>query len=800
MEIYSVIKPILIEGLQKVVEWYRADGNFFLISIFDQVGFKKREDTEKPYFVVPTSLSSRIIYPVKDESKTLKSAKKDILGEITEKNEGFADGYLAGLSTNELFFLLEKFGGSVPIDQKGDTSVFDLYRIRAAREVIQSNREALGHKDNLLINIDVSGIQHFIYNISSTGALKNLRSRSFFIELLCNHIVLQVLRAYNLHYANVLMNGGGSIYILSGASGRPDSSEQELQEISDSTNTWLLKEFDGMLYAAFSYVSCTDEVLQSNLAGILDELALKAFEAKQTKFKSLIEKGKFEFTEEKDPVYPGCDMCKRDDAGTKYYSIVKDDERIRCSLCERLSKLGSRIPRTRFIYASDKDTEDCLKMVDTYYLFSDTSGNSPCLFAVYEEGEEFHGNLKDGAIPIFARTFTKKNKELPSYVYEEIKKERERINLLLASENDRGAKQSLEEDLDALKDENTATIEYMAQSSAGAKYIAALRMDADNVGKVLHGGFRNGSTLEGISSFSRNLNYFFKLHLEFLCRYGFDRGDKKDVLAVKGENGRNVHVIYAGGDDLFVLGAWSDTACLAIDVGESFTKYTCGNIDMGVSGGITLHNEKFPVSRMAEASLAGLSFAKKNYQPCWMCRDNWVGCPLYELGNCLRKDSMSLFYTGHMAFRKKRLDEIHRPAKYSAEASRLKLALKWKFCDAKGKDLLNVVNEVNDYVIEPLKAFREKGEKVSRGFFHNVLSLVDTWYDEGLMYLPKIVWILQKFKTELRKHVANSEEGESLYDLYEMYLHLHDSKRFSTLYLPLSWNILLMKGENRDED
>lgn len=601
MEIDSVIKPILIEGLQRVIEWYRSDSNFFLRSIFDQVGFKKRGDNEKPYFVVPSSLSSKIVYPVKGEIKTLISAKKDILREITGKNEGFSKEYLDGLSTNQLFFLLEKFGGSVPIDQKGETSVFDVYKIRAAREVIRSNREQLGHKDNLLMNIDVSGIQCFIYNIASTGALKNLRSRSFFIELLCNHIVLRVLMAYNLHYANVLMNGGGSIYILSGGAGGTDGAEEPLHDIRDSINAWLLKEFDGLLYTAFSYVRCTDEALQSNLADIFDELALKAFETKQTKFKSLIDKGSFEFLEEKDPVYPGCDMCKRDDAGTKYYPVDGYEEHIRCSLCNRLSKLGSQIPRTRFIYASDKDTEDCLKMEDTYYLLSDTRRNSPCLFAVYEEGEEFLGHLKDGAIPIFAMTFTKKNKELPSHVYTEIENERERINLLLASENDKGAKQSLEENLDSLNDENTATIEYMAQSSVGAKYIAALRMDADNVGKILHGGFRNGTTLESIASFSRNLNYFFKLHLESFCRYGFDRGDKKDVLAVKGENGRNVHVIYAGGDDLFALGAWSDTACLAIDLGEAFKKYTCGNIDMGVSGVLTLH------------SVEGLRFIMKSF-------------------------------------------------------------------------------------------------------------------------------------------------------------------------------------------
>lgn len=795
MEIDSFIKPILFEGLQKVIGWYRADSNIFLRSIFDQVGFKKRDDTEKPYFVVPSSLSSKIVYPIKDEITNLISAKKNVLREIVEKNEGFSIEYLNGLSTNQLFFLLEKFGSSVPFDEKGENSVFDVYKIRVAHGVIRSNMEGLGHKDNLLINVDVSGIQRFIYNISSTGALKNLRSRSFFIELLCNYIIAKVLRAYNLHYANVLMNGGGSIYILSGGAGITDDSNEALHDISDSINSWLLKEFDGMLYAAFSYVKCTDEALQSNLADIFDELAIKAFEAKQTKFKSLIDKEKFEFLKGTDPVYPGCDMCHRDDT-----QIDRNEERNRCPLCQRLSRIGSLIPQTKFIYESDRDTEDCLKIDDTYYLLSVANRTLPCSFAVYEEGEGFLGHLKDGALPIFARTFTKKNKELRPEVYDEIKNERERINLLLALEKDEGTIKNLEEELDSLKDDNTATIEYMAKSSDGAKYVAALRMDSDNVGKILHGGFRNGLTLEGISSFSRNLNYFFKLHLEFLCRYGFGRGDKKDVLVVKGENGRNVHVIYAGGDDLFALGAWSDTACLAIDIGEAFTKYTCGNIDMGVSGGLTLHNEKFPVSKMAGASLAGLTLAKKNYQPCWMCRDNWVECPLYEIGSCLRKDSISLFYSGHMAFRKKKLDEVHKPVKYSAEATRLKLAVKWKFCDTEAGNLLNVVNEVNDYVIEPLKAFREKGGKVSMGFFHNVLSLLDTWYDDGFMYLPKIVWILQKFKTELRKHATNSEKGESLYDLYEMYLHLHDSKRFSTLYLPLSWNILLMKGGNRDED
>lgn len=798
MDIDNLLKPVFMEGLQKIANWYKADSDYFLRSIFDLVGFRKIYENEAPYFVPPFSLSPKIAYPLRSDEEKLINARKEVLKEIEENHQGLSNAYLTDLSVNQLFFLMEIFGGCVPFDKSGRMSVFDTYRVRAARSVIRSNRDEFGHKDNLLINIDLSGIQSFIYTITATGALKNLRARSFFIELLSNHIVMKVLKAYNLHNCNLLMNGGGSVIILSGSEGLAADSEKTLQTISNGLNSWLLREFDGQLYAAFSYTQCSDEMLDNNLSDVLDNLSTKAFEAKQTKFKSLIDNGMLEFVAISDPRYPGCCSCSKDDAETRYQPVSEYEDREHCSFCKRLIELGSKIPQARFLYACDKDSGDCLKIEDTHYVLSaNINDTSSCAFALYDGTAGFIRHIKDGVTPIFATTYTKKNNELIKEIHGEIQQERDRLSIIISSAGEVKTKKELQDDLDALNDENTATLEYMAKSSQGVKLLAALRMDADNIGKILHGGFRDGISLEGLSSFSRNLNYFFKLYLESICRYGIERTDKSAIFDMREGKGRHVHVIYAGGDDLFALGAWSDTACLSMDVGEAFKKYTCDNVDIGLSGGLTLHHDKFPVSKMAEASMAGLACAKKNFQPCWMCRDNWVECLLFDMGNCGRKDSVALFHTGQLAERKNRLDEQHRAVKYEEEAARLKLALKWRYVKTNSRE---IQNEVDDYVIQPLKAFRHKDMHISRGFFHNVLSLLNTWYDDGLLYLPRIVWILEKFKNELRKHMTNAEDGETLYDLYEMFLHLHDKTRFSTLYLPLFWNILLMKGEHKDEN
>ena len=62
--------------------------------------------------------------------------------------------------------------------------------------------------------MDMSGIQEFIYNISGSKALKSLRSRSFYLELMLEVIVDKLLERLKLTRANLLYTGGGHAYLL----------------------------------------------------------------------------------------------------------------------------------------------------------------------------------------------------------------------------------------------------------------------------------------------------------------------------------------------------------------------------------------------------------------------------------------------------------------------------------------------------------------------------------------------------------------------------------------------------------
>lgn len=591
------------------------------------------------------------------------------------------------------------------------------------------------------------------------------------------------------------MSGGGSINILAGGTTEGEEDQELLHTVADEINTWLLRELNGVLYAAVCCVRCSDEELSHDLSHVLKTLAEKAFAAKQSKFKALINKDLICFIDEGDPVCPGCDICGRDDAGAKIRTIGRDNGAQRCSLCQRLTELGGLLPKAKFIHEAGTDSPGGLKIEETYYLPASEKKDGDCVYAIYEDSDGFIDGLSGGTVALFSSSFATKNKDLSEGGQKKIEEDRAHLHTELRDCSDAEAAADIREELASLEPDGTATLEYLAKSSSGAQLIAAMRMDADNVGKLVYEGFYGDGSLTSLSAFSRNLNYFFKLHLSDLCKNGLKRDENMSFLSPGGKAGRQVHVIYAGGDDLFALGAWSDVAGMAIDISEAFNNYSCNNIDVGLSGGLTLHDARFPVAKMAQESMAGLQVAKKDRQACWMCRDDWSVCPLLDAGRCLRKGATAFFYTSYNAFKKRALDEKHRRPRYSQDLSRLRVSLKWRYYDS---ERAVFINEVEKYVLEPLAAFVDKGENVPATFYHSVLSLLETWYDEGLIYLPRIAWMIQKFRGVLRKYIAGEDSKETLYDLYDTYLHFFDSGRFSTLHLPLSWNILLRKGVKKD--
>ena len=65
-----------------------------------------------------------------------------------------------------------------------------------------------------MYSFDISGIQNFIYTISAKGSLKLLRSRSFYLEMLCEHLIDTILKRLEYSRANLIYSGGGHGYIL----------------------------------------------------------------------------------------------------------------------------------------------------------------------------------------------------------------------------------------------------------------------------------------------------------------------------------------------------------------------------------------------------------------------------------------------------------------------------------------------------------------------------------------------------------------------------------------------------------
>ncbi|MFR8860553.1 MAG: hypothetical protein ACLVH0_00415 [Coprococcus eutactus] len=66
----------------------------------------------------------------------------------------------------------------------------------------------------IIISMDLSGIQDFIYTIHSKDALKTLRARSFYLEIMMEHMIDTLLERLSLSRANLLYAGGGHCYMI----------------------------------------------------------------------------------------------------------------------------------------------------------------------------------------------------------------------------------------------------------------------------------------------------------------------------------------------------------------------------------------------------------------------------------------------------------------------------------------------------------------------------------------------------------------------------------------------------------
>lgn len=163
------------------------------------------------------------------------------------------------------------------------------------------------------------------------------------------------------------------------------------------------------------------------------------------------------------------------------------------------------------------------------------------------------------------------------------------------------------------QDGNLKTFEELAKQSAGIDRIGVLRADVDDLGSTFVRGFvREGDdidknryvTISRTATLSRSLSIFFKYYINDILN------NPSFSLTTNRKGPRNVVIVYSGGDDMFIVGAWDEVLSAAVDIRRAFSRYTGGTLT--ISAGYAFYDYKYPISLMAEETAQLEKRAKAN--------------------------------------------------------------------------------------------------------------------------------------------------------------------------------------------
>ncbi|HAX80742.1 MAG TPA: type III-A CRISPR-associated protein Cas10/Csm1 [Cyanobacteria bacterium UBA11372] len=544
--------------------------------LFDQVKLAEGED-KVHYWPAKAIADSNptIRYPRTESPKPteINSLKQEIQKDLNQLDS--ADCQNLALLT----LILEKFGSFLSFGET-DVALIDLARSTAAvAAAIANNPDA---KELSLVAGDLSGIQNFIYTISSDGALKSLRARSFYLELVAEEIVQQLLEALHLPRTSVVYSGGGNLYLL--ASEPSKNLVKTIIEIRDRFNDWLRRTFQGKVFLALDYLSLPVEAVgTSEFAKYWTQTPQILIKQKQRKFDSQLD-----LFLRPNLSYPPCRVCHRDDLPSlKPLNHLELDSSPACWMCRTMFALGDKLPNIKAIVRSKKSTlnrkfkaGERLSFPGSYYYLFETPERAL--------------KIADGEA-----VFLINNWQVDQYYLDKT------VPLLLGNY---GKIIKTEEGVHFIRSGEMAQ---SAQAAGCIPRVGYLRMDVDNLGKIFAHGLGDKQTLPRLAGLSRQMSYFFKVYLNSLAENRQDNLPATAKVLTK-EPRQNLLFIYAGGDDLFVSGTWNEVVDFAFDTYQAFREYTGWNKDITVSGGISINEIKYPLYQAARSCGDAEEAAKGN--------------------------------------------------------------------------------------------------------------------------------------------------------------------------------------------
>jgi CRISPR-associated protein Csm1 len=464
---------------------------------------------------------------------------------VTDLNKALADCE----TTKDALRLLQFKGSYRPCNLKGSENVSLYHFVRIALAIYQCLLETENeNKPLLMIGADVSGVQSYLYDIISTHASKNLKGRSFYIQLLTENILQRLLGDIGLknHEHLLIYNSGGGFYLL--APNRSNEKEA-LKRFRIEIQKKLYDEHGGDLYVAMDFVEVTESALNSgkDLSGLWRKLSEKLSLQKRQRFDFVI---KQDFSKIFEP--------------TEVSSAKQDaitGELIEEGVPTKAIKTGS----------AENQRDVLLKNYAQIELAKELNKAQSWSLNDKESSTEYSFNRPDVGI----------------------------YNVFQSNKNgDRVFNQfGIEKDTFLISgnyyptDEDGSPKTFDSLPKQGFNKLGVLRMDVDGLGQVFIRGFEHQrASLAKYAELSSKLDLFFKGYI--------------NTMHAKTDARKNsTYIIYSAGDDLFIVGDWNELIEFAFDIESEFKKWTCNNPMLSISGGMAVVNKSYPIMKAAE--LAG---------------------------------------------------------------------------------------------------------------------------------------------------------------------------------------------------
>ena len=609
-----------------------------LNSIFNKLNVQKNNIEKNFKSLKYDRLSFNIPKKKIDEKKIEKEEYLDnVLKQLKEDLEEMKEKDL--LTPENLNSVLEEsciyFPSSSYVDYP-DVSYYDHVKLTAAVAScmylydIKKENKKINYKDKyfkknqkeerkkpkfLFVSGEFTGIQNFIYTITSKMAMKSLRGRSFYLELFIEHIIDEILEALELSRVNLVYSAGSQFYML-----LPNIPEtvKVLEEYKNIINDFLLKELGTSVYYEISYTETNAEELGNGLSEKTK---------KENKLKEIFKRNSIDTSRKKLNRYSQEQLEKLFNENSNLNKIHNDTKE--CVICKKSEKEEILIKNSQ--NENNGNLEICDSCKNYIQLGKDISKSfhlrDKRVFFVEENCNENSSKLKFPKYPEgFAEISFKKFKTV-----EEVEKESEKFYRFYSINDDyfgKGNSRNIKvgnyntKSINEEKENSLIEFSDLVKKSKGIERLAVLRADIDNLGTLFQTGFedRGFVNIDGEKEsykfvrfsktvvLSRYLSDFFKRVINLILERKNLTDEKNELFkeycniiterTKEKTDGRNIVLVYSGGDDVFAIGTWNDIIEFSVDLRTAFKEFSSDRVTL--SAGIGFFDENYPIFQMAQ--------------------------------------------------------------------------------------------------------------------------------------------------------------------------------------------------------